>query len=110
MVCSVSRLIVPNGGRFFSIVEVIVASVADVSTDPAYAFDDAGLADLYRKARKALRNRLFALAEERAYLMWGRRDDVSLSLHDRGLAGHHATTLLRAVSAGRQYDGEGVTA
>lgn len=85
-------------------------SVIDVSTDPAYTFEDAGLAVLHRKARKALRNRLFALVEDRAYLMWERREDASLSLHDRGLAGHHATTLLRAVSAGRRRAAEGVTA
>ena len=79
--------------------------MADV--DARMVADGAAVRALVAAGRAALEAGAYARADMIAHELWGMRDDAGISLCDRGLAGHEATTIWRAMRVAMMREDSG---
>ena len=78
-----------------------------VDVDAGMVADSAAMRALVAAGHAALEAGAYARADMIAHELWGMRDEGDGSLHDRGLAGHEATTIWRAIGVAMMREDSG---
>ena len=78
-----------------------------VDVDARMVADSAAMRALVAAGHAALEAGAYARADMIAHELWGMRDDAGISLRDRGLAGHKATTIWRAMRVAMMREDSG---
>ena len=78
-----------------------------VDVDAGMAADSAAMRALVAAGHAALESGDYECADMIAHELWGMRDDAGSSLRDRGLAGHEATTIWRAIRVAMMREDSG---
>ena len=78
-----------------------------VDVDARMVADGAAMRALVAAGHAALEAGAYARADMIAHELWGMRDDAGISLRDRGLAGHEATTIWRAMRVAMMREDSG---
>ena len=78
-----------------------------VDVDARMVADSAAMRALVAAGHAALEAGAYARADMIAHELWGMRDDAGISLRDRGLAGHEATTIWRAMRVAMMREDSG---
>lgn len=78
-----------------------------VDVDARMVADGATMRALVAAGHASLEAGAYARADMIAHELWGMRDDAGSSLRDRGLAGHEATTIWRAIRVAMMREDSG---